>query len=97
MATHSNILAWRTSRTEEPGGHTVHRVAKSRAQESNKLGLTESFFSREQARTKEVAAKLFAEKVGLFQGKPPDAPSAPCLPQLKRVVKCQLTKLLGEQ
>ena len=31
MATHSNILAWRTSRIEEPGGHTVHRVSKSRA------------------------------------------------------------------
>ena len=30
MATHSNILAWRTPWTEEPGGlHTVHGVAKS--------------------------------------------------------------------
>jgi len=30
MATHSSILAWRTSWTEEPGGpHTVHRVARS--------------------------------------------------------------------
>ena len=30
MATHSSILAWRISWTEEPGGlHTVHGVAKS--------------------------------------------------------------------
>ena len=30
MATHSSILAWRISRTEEPGRlHTVHGVAKS--------------------------------------------------------------------
>ena len=29
MATHSSILAWRIPWTEEPGGATVHRVAKS--------------------------------------------------------------------
>ena len=30
MATHSSILAWRITWTEEPGGlPTVHRVAKS--------------------------------------------------------------------
>ena len=28
MATHASILAWKTPRTEEPGGTTVHRVAK---------------------------------------------------------------------
>ena len=28
MATHSSVLAWRTPWTEEPGGATVHRVAK---------------------------------------------------------------------
>ena len=30
MATHSSILAWRIPWTEEPGGATVHGVAKSR-------------------------------------------------------------------
>ena len=29
IATHSSILAWRIPWTEEPGGLTVHRVAKS--------------------------------------------------------------------
>ena len=29
MATHSSILAWRIPWTEEPGGLTVHGVAKS--------------------------------------------------------------------
>ena len=29
MATHSSILAWRIPRTEEPGGFSVHGVAKS--------------------------------------------------------------------
>ena len=29
MATYSNILAWRTPWTEEPGRLTVHRVANS--------------------------------------------------------------------
>ena len=29
MATHSSVLAWRIPWTEEPGGLTVHRVAKS--------------------------------------------------------------------
>ena len=30
MGTHSSILAWRISRTEEPGEpHTVHAVSKS--------------------------------------------------------------------
>ena len=29
MATHYSILAWRSPRTEEPGGATVHGVAKS--------------------------------------------------------------------
>ena len=27
-STHSSILAWKTPWTEEPGGTTVHRVAK---------------------------------------------------------------------
>ena len=30
MATHSSILAWKISWTEEPGGLTVHGVAKTR-------------------------------------------------------------------
>ena len=30
MATYSSILVWRILWTEEPGGGTVHRVAKSR-------------------------------------------------------------------
>ena len=29
MATYSSILAWKIPRTEEPGGATVHGVAKS--------------------------------------------------------------------
>ena len=29
MATHSSILAWKIPWTEEPGGATVHGVAKS--------------------------------------------------------------------
>ena len=29
IATHSSILAWRIPQTEEPGGATVHGVAKS--------------------------------------------------------------------
>ena len=29
MTTHSSILAWGISWTEEPGGATVHEVAKS--------------------------------------------------------------------
>ena len=32
MATHPSILVWRIARTEEPGGATVHRVAKSQMQ-----------------------------------------------------------------
>ena len=35
MATHSSILAWRIPWTEEPGGATVHGVAKSQAQLRN--------------------------------------------------------------
>ena len=36
MATHSSILAWRISQTEEPGRQaTVHTVAKSQTQLSN--------------------------------------------------------------
>ena len=35
MATHSSILAWRIPWTEEPGGYTVHGVAKSQIQLSN--------------------------------------------------------------
>ena len=31
-ATHCSILAWRIPWTEEPGGATVHRFAKSRTQ-----------------------------------------------------------------
>ena len=30
MVTHSSILAWRITWTEEPGGATVHGVEKSR-------------------------------------------------------------------
>ena len=33
MATHSSVLALETPRTEEPGGLTVHRVAKSRTRQ----------------------------------------------------------------
>ena len=29
MITHSSILAWRIPGTEEPGGATVHEIAKS--------------------------------------------------------------------
>ena len=29
MATHSNVLAWRIPRTEEPDGAILHEVAKS--------------------------------------------------------------------
>ena len=29
MATHSSILAWKIPWTEEPGGSTVHGIAKS--------------------------------------------------------------------
>ena len=36
MATHSNILAWKIPRTEEPGGlQSAHEVAKSWAQLSD--------------------------------------------------------------
>ena len=35
MATYSSILAWRTPWKEEPGGATVHGVAKSRTQLSD--------------------------------------------------------------
>ena len=35
MATHSSILAWRVPRTEEPGGLTVHGVAKNWIRLSN--------------------------------------------------------------
>jgi len=35
MATHSSILAWDMSWTEEPGGATVLRVAKSRTRFSS--------------------------------------------------------------
>ena len=42
MATHSSILAWRISWTEEPGRITVHGVAKSRTRLSNYPSLTTS-------------------------------------------------------
>ena len=32
MATHSSILAWKIPWTEEPGGATVHGIAKSQIQ-----------------------------------------------------------------
>ena len=32
MGNHASILAWRIPWTEEPGGPTVHRVAKSQTQ-----------------------------------------------------------------
>ena len=35
MATHSSIVAWRIPWTEEPGGLTVHEVAKNRTQMSS--------------------------------------------------------------
>ena len=35
MATHSSILAWEIPWTEEPGGATVHGVAKSRTRLSD--------------------------------------------------------------
>ena len=35
MATHSSILDWRTPLTVEPGGLTVHGVAKSQTQLSD--------------------------------------------------------------
>ena len=35
MATHSSILAWRFTGTEEPGGATAHAVAKNQARPSN--------------------------------------------------------------
>ena len=35
MTTHSSILAWRIPWTEEPGGLTVHGVAKSQIQLSD--------------------------------------------------------------
>ena len=35
MATHSSILSWRISGTEEPVGYTVHGVAKSWTQLSD--------------------------------------------------------------
>ena len=35
MATHSSILAWKIPWREEPGGYTVHGVAKSRTRLSN--------------------------------------------------------------
>ena len=38
MATHSSILPWEIPWTEEPGGATVHRVAKSWEQLSTSGG-----------------------------------------------------------
>ena len=35
MATHSSILAWRIPWTEEPGGATVHAIAKSQTRPSD--------------------------------------------------------------
>ena len=35
LATHSSILAWKIPQTEEPGGATVHGVAKSQTQLSD--------------------------------------------------------------
>ena len=35
MVTHSSILAWRIPCSEEPGGATVHGVAKSQSWLSN--------------------------------------------------------------
>ena len=35
MATHSSILAWRISQTEEPGRATVHGVTKSQTGQKN--------------------------------------------------------------
>ena len=34
IANHSSLLAWRISRTEEPGGLTVHGVTKSQTSET---------------------------------------------------------------
>ena len=35
MATHSSLLAWRIPWTEEPGGATVHAIAKSQTRPSD--------------------------------------------------------------
>ena len=35
MASHSSVLAWRIPWTEEPGGATVHGVAKSQTRLSD--------------------------------------------------------------
>ena len=35
MATHSSILPWRIPWTEEPGGATVHAIAKSQTRPSD--------------------------------------------------------------
>ena len=35
MVTHSSILAWRITGTEEPGGATAHGVAKNQTRPSN--------------------------------------------------------------
>ena len=35
MATHSSILAWRIPWTEEPGGATVHGLAKNQTRLSD--------------------------------------------------------------
>ena len=40
MATHSSILVWEISGTEEPGRSTVHGVAKSKTQLSNYITTT---------------------------------------------------------
>ena len=45
MATHSSILPWEIPWTEEPGGATVHRVAKSQTQVTQHIctqGLSEN-------------------------------------------------------
>ena len=39
MTTHSSILAWRIPWTEEPGGATVHGVAKNWTRLSHFLSL----------------------------------------------------------
>ena len=49
MAPHSSTLAWKIPWTEEPGGHTVHGVAKSRTR-LNDFTLTFHFHALEKDR-----------------------------------------------
>ena len=39
MATHTSILAWRITRTEEPGAHHSHLTQTSKAQSGLSMGI----------------------------------------------------------